>query len=286
MRSVYDCGAISASTVLYKTPPKVVETLLNDFSASSVHVRLFVVDNSPVPLPNELCARIQAYVHRPDNPGFGAGHNLAIRAAAVAGTRYHGVINPDISFGPNVISQLIRVLVSNQRRVAVMPAVRYPDGRFQAVCRRLPHPVSLLQRWLVRVSGIVNGSVGNLDALQLQDVHEAIDVPLLSGCFFFARLDSLIKTGGFDERFFLYFEDFDLSRRMGEHGSLVYDPTVHVFHSYGAGSYHSLRLLRHHTCSAVRYFNKWGWLFDGHRKRLNAEIDRRLEALVRKQRAG
>lgn len=90
------------------------------------------------------------------------------------------------------------------------------------------------------------------------------------------RCDTLRRVGLFDERFFLYFEDVDLSRRIGRVARTVFFPGVQVEHGYAAGSYRNARLLWHHIVSAVRYFNKWGWLDDPERARVNEHALRAL----------
>jgi GT2 family glycosyltransferase len=85
----------------------------------------------------------------------------------------------------------------------------------------------------------------------------------------FLRASVLRKTGGFDERYFMYLEDVDLSRRIGRVARTVYYPTVCITHAYQKGSYKSSVLLRRHIRSAIRYFNKWGWFFDAERTDVN-----------------
>ena len=81
----------------------------------------------------------------------------------------------------------------------------------------------------------------------------------------FLRTSVLKRVGGFDETYFLYMEDLDLCRRIGQVARTVFYPAVSVMHGYQKGSYKSSRLLKHHLRSAVRYFNKWGWFFDAER---------------------
>ena len=85
----------------------------------------------------------------------------------------------------------------------------------------------------------------------------------------FMRMSVLKSVGGFDERFFLYLEDTDLSRRIGNVAKTIYDPSVAVIHEHQKGSYKSSRLMWVHIQSAVRYFNKWGWFFDRDRRERN-----------------
>ncbi len=83
------------------------------------------------------------------------------------------------------------------------------------------------------------------------------------------------ESGLFDPRFFLYMEDVDLCRRIGAIAQTVYYPGVSVTHGYAKGSYKNRKLMLHHIRSAVRYFGKWGWVFDPGRRLLN----RRTEVL-------
>ena len=95
-------------------------------------------------------------------------------------------------------------------------------------------------------------------------------VPYLSGCFMLLRTDALAEVGVFDERFFMYPEDIDLTRRLAAKFATAYYPRVHIVHRHGAASHKSLRMFIVHALNIVKYFNKWGWLLDGERRRINA----------------
>jgi hypothetical protein len=107
-----------------------------------------------------------------------------------------------------------------------------------------------------------------------------MDVPYLSGCFMFFRNAALEKSGLFDERFFMYFEDTDLTRRMHRHYRTVYYPHTYICHEYRKDSYKSLRLLGIHILSAVKYFFKWG-VIDRERKIINAAVLEKLDRQTR-----
>jgi len=96
-----------------------------------------------------------------------------------------------------------------------------------------------------------------------------MEVPYLSGCFMFMRVEVLKKIGLFDERFFMYLEDTDLSRRIHRVSKTIYYPEVSIYHEYGKGSYKNPRLSLYHIKSAFKYFNKYGWFFDKERVRVN-----------------
>ena len=78
------------------------------------------------------------------------------------------------------------------------------------------------------------------------------------------------RAGLFDERFMLHFEDVDLSRRVGRVARTVFLPHVAVVHDGGKACWRDWRLLWRRLVSGARYFNKWGWLQDAERARVNA----------------
>ena len=91
----------------------------------------------------------------------------------------------------------------------------------------------------------------------------AIDcsVELIGGCFIFLRTSLFRQLDGFDQRFFMYFEDFDLSIRAKEYGSIAYVPTVKITHSGGDVGRKNYRHHLYFIRSAIRFFNKHGWRF-------------------------
>jgi len=73
----------------------------------------------------------------------------------------------------------------------------------------------------------------------------------------------------FDDRFFMYFEDFDLMRRIHKVSKTIFYPHVSIIHDHAKESYKSKKKLIQHIKSAIKYFNKWGWIFDKERKEMN-----------------
>jgi GT2 family glycosyltransferase len=232
-----------------------------------------VVDNSP---DDALRSMVEAegaqYIFAGKNLGFGAGHNLAIRRY-VNSSEYHLILNPDTTFGPDTIPALANYMRETPRTGLVMPKVLYPNGTEQRLCKRLPTPFDLFARRFIGRAGH-RLAANSMARYQLEDVDlsRPCFVPNLSGCFMFVRTEVLRSIGGFDERFFLYLEDVDLCRRIGEQWDTMYYPYACIVHEYGNGSYRNLQHLKLHTASAWRYFNKWGWLTDHKRDALNARI--------------
>lgn len=269
---------ISCSVVSFHNPPEQVAQTLHSVAATPGNIELCLLDNSRTDTLATIAREAGArYIHLPSNPGFGAAHNIAIREAIAGGYDYHLVLNPDIVFSPEVIPALAVYMQSHPDVGLVMPDIRYPDGRRQHLCKLLPNPVDLLLRRFVPSLYRASGRLATYE-LHRSGYDRVMDVPSLSGCFMFLRTSVLRQVGGFDEGFFLYMEDFDLSRRIGRVARTMFYPAVSVTHEYQQGSYKNAALLRRHLRSAVRYFNKWGWLLDAERRAVNR---RTLNALAR-----
>jgi GT2 family glycosyltransferase len=100
-----------------------------------------------------------------------------------------------------------------------------------------------------------------------------MNVPCLSGCFMFLRMQMIKKIGGFDDRFFMYFEDFDLCRRLHTVSKTIYYPFVSIMHVCASEHHRKFSLFKISFISALKYFNKWGWLFDKQRVQINRECE-------------
>lgn len=75
----------------------------------------------------------------------------------------------------------------------------------------------------------------------------------------------------------MYLEDTDLNRRLHREYKTIFYPEVEIFHEYGKESYKNRKLLKYHIQSAIYYFNKYGWIFDKERKRINSITIRQLK---------
>jgi GT2 family glycosyltransferase len=204
------------------------------------------------------------------NAGYGAGHNRAIQILAHK-SDYHLVMNPDIYFSAEVLERLMAFMDAHPEVGLVMPEILYPDNRLQYLCKLLPTPFDLIGR------RFIPGFMKPLFKKRFEryefrdrDYHRTMEVPHLSGCFMMLRTQVFQRVGLFDERFFMYLEDVDYSRRVHVHFKTVYYPRVTVYHQYHKGSYKRWKHLRYHIVSAVKYFNKWGWFLDPQRKAINA----------------
>jgi GT2 family glycosyltransferase len=74
-----------------------------------------------------------------------------------------------------------------------------------------------------------------------------------------ARTAALQSVGGFNERYFLYFEDFDLSIRLGSQGRLVYNPAIHIVHHGGYAARKGFQHVKYLIRSGITFFQEHGW---------------------------
>jgi GT2 family glycosyltransferase len=267
---------VIGSIVAYRSDPTELERAIRSFLHTSLRVRMLVVDNSPTEALGPMCRRLGTeYLFTGSNCGFGAGHNIALRNTSSA--KYHLALNPDVQFEANTLEELVEFLELNETVGLVMPRVFYPDGSPQRLCKRLPAPFDILARrtFPAPLKRLCHRQLALFELSNI-NTNTVLSVPHLSGCFMLMRRQALMECGLFDERFFLYFEDVDLTRRIHERYETVYYPHVKITHRHEKGSYKSLRLLFYGIRSAVRYFNKWGWVWDEQRDLANSVIGPRL----------
>lgn len=264
---------LTASIVLYKTSVYQINTILKCIVASNCVDKLYVIDNSSMEENKKLFSNygFAEYISH-ENTGYGSSHNIALHKAIELGSDYHVVLNPDIEFEETVLNSLIEYMNSNRDVVYILPKVTYPNGELQYLCKLLPTPSDLiLRRFLPK-----NKWTKKLDdrySLVHSGYNKIINPPCLSGCFMFMRVSALRENDiFFDERYFMYLEDFDLMRRLHRVGKTIFFPEVTIIHNHAKESYKNKKMLKVHIQSAIKYFNKFGWFFDKERKTMNKQI--------------
>ncbi len=260
---------ITASVVLYKNDPPTVARALASFLNCPLAGGLYIIDNSPTEEARQYFTdpRI-TYIFSGSNLGYGKAHNLALEKCLIK-SRYHLVLNPDVYFEPSVLEKLYYFMEENLQAGLVMPRVLYPDGTLQRICKLLPTPLNLATRRFLPFSEILFKKMNDRYEMNFTNYHSIMNVPFLSGCFMFLRTAALQEVGLFDERFFLYAEDTDLSRRIHRKYKTLFYPSAEIRHVHARGSYKNLKLTWYNLKSAVLYFNKWGWFADAERRAIN-----------------
>lgn len=264
---------ISASIVIYKNDPALLNRAVESFLASTFDSVLYLIDNSPTDyFRNAFIHPRVRYILNNKNIGFGAGHNIALRKALGENIDYHIILNPDVYFEKEVIEKLARYMQADTRVGLIMPKVLYPDGRLQPLCKLLPSPVTLFSRRFLKFNPGLLNHMNHFYEMHFTGYNRVMDVPFLSGCFMFLRMETLKKVGLFDETIFLYTEDTDLTRRIHKYYRTVFYPEATIYHHNQRASYKNFTIMIRHVLSAIRYFNKWGWFNDTERKTINQRI--------------
>ena len=272
--------SINVSIVLFRNDKDLVKKAIYSCINSILINKLYLIDNSPTDALSclaNLDSRI-IYIFNNANLGYGKAHNIALRKSIEENIPYHLVLNPDVYFESGVLEELYNFMEANKDVGLVMPKVLYPDGNIQYLCKLLPTPLDLFGRRFLNFGPFkkIVEKRNEIYELRFTGYDKIMEVPYLSGCFMFIRTAVLKKVGLFDERFFMYLEDTDLSRRIHRVAKTIYYPYVHIYHEYGKGSYKSLKLLYYHIKSAIKYFNKYGWFFDKERQEINKRILKKL----------
>ena len=272
---------LNVSIVLYQNSLVQLKRAINSVLSTKLDVKLYLIDNSPadsLKILSELNPRI-VYIFNNANLGFGKAHNIAIKETLKEGVPFHLIMNPDIYFDKGVLEELYSFMEENKDIGLVMPKVLYPDGRIQYLCKLLPTPFDLFGRRFLNKGPLKKyiEKRNEIYELRFTGYNKIMEVPYLSGCFMFIRTEVLKKVGLFDERFFMYLEDTDLSRRIHRVAKTIYYPYVHIYHEHQKGSYKNLKLLKIHIESAIKYFNKWGWFNDPERETINKKTLEKLK---------
>lgn len=263
---------ITASIVIYNSPEKDLQTIVSCVAGSITRI-IYVIDNAPDDRLQEFVRSLSekvVYIQGQGNVGYGAAHNIAIREAISQGTKYHLVLNPDIEFQEGVIEQLAAFMDNEPGIGQVIPKILLPNGEIQYVCKLIPTPFDLLFRRFMPAK--MNARRSDKFELRFSGYDKIMNVPYHHGCFMFFKVSALLDIGLFDERFFMYPEDIDITRRMHEKYATVFYPDVEVVHTHTAASQKSMKMFLVHAKNMIRYFNKWGWFFDKKRRATNQQV--------------
>ena len=265
---------LNVSIVLYNPNWSQVVALTQSLLRCDSVRKVYWVDNSPketevLPIASE---RVE-YLFNNRNLGYGAAHNIAIRESIYDDVPFHLVVNPDIEITDDTLPTLLAFIEEHAEVGMVMPKIVSPTGEVQYLCKLLPTPLDVFGRRFLPKNWMRKRN--ERYELRHTGYDKMMNVPYLSGCFMLLRTEAVKKARLFDERFFMYPEDIDLTRRIHRDYLTVYFPHTTVVHHHAKASYHSMKMLWIHAVNMCRYFNKWGWWCDKEREEMNGMV--RLE---------
>jgi GT2 family glycosyltransferase len=202
------------------------------------------------------------------NCGFGLGHNRGLLRSE---QQVLLILNPDVELGLEALSEALRLLRSRPDVVALNPRCTGAGGEREYLCKRYPSVTDLFLRG-VAGPGLRRRFASRLSRYEYRQdeqpgVQEQVHgydqgpepVELLSGACLLCRAEAFVAVGGFDARYFMYFEDFDLSLRLAALGKLVYLPSMHIRHYGGYAARKGPRHRNWFVRSGFRFFNRHGW---------------------------
>lgn len=244
---------VSVCIVTYNDESTVLRTIETLFQyTKGVELTVYVSDNGSTDLgfakiavefPQVILLKSEK------NLGFGAGNNAVL---PYLDSDYHVLVNPDIEIDHDVLTQMADYLDQHEDVGALTPKVLNMDGTVQHLPKRRPKFIYLL-------SGRLPFLKKKRDYFTFADreVTQPEEIDFCTGCFLFLRTELFRRVGGFDERYFLYLEDADLTREIQKYAKTVYHPDFTVFHKWHRASGKSVKYLLIHIHSMFKYFWKW-----------------------------
>ena len=217
-------------------------------------VPVVVVDNKPdADNVEALSKRFNAaYVPLPSNPGYGAGMDAGVRAIEGEFDAYF-FCNPDACFVEEVAFSLARAMLAGERIGSIGPRVLNDDGTVYSSARNIPSVATGIGHAML--GKVWKNNPWSRAYTAAANYSEARAAGWLSGSAVMVRADVYLEIGGWDDDYFMYFEDVDLGWRIGRAGyENRYEPSVSLVHS-GAHStkQHAARVERAMTASAIRF---------------------------------
>ena len=273
---------LAVSVVLYFSPLEQLQALLDSINRAAIeaglsHVEVVCVDHScDADYAASSQIFVEAYSAQIDdssglqisllnpgtNRGYGAGHNLAM---AELESQFHLILNPDVELAPDALKLALGTLRNQHDIVLLAPLGFSPSGEPEFLAKAYPSVWVLGLRSLAP-RGLKTRPGGALARYEMRDAPiETLlrPITLASGCCMWVRRAVFDDVGGFDESYFLYFEDYDLSLKLARKGTVLEHRNIRVVHRGGDASRKGFQHIRWFIRGAVRFFSLWGWRWFG-----------------------
>lgn len=269
---------LSVSVVLHNSPLALLHSAMQSLQrsvqaalqAGCLHrVTVYLIDNASqeqycTQLVQEITGWPQSeffdiqYLPLASNRGFGAGHNAALERLT---SDFHLVLNPDVELEDDTLRIGLSLLQKNEAIALASPRVFGGAGEQEFLCKRYPSVLVLLLRGFAPrfLRRLFRQPLAAYEMRDLCQGEGRVNVAIASGCFMLVRTSDLRAISGFNEDFFLYFEDFDLSLRLSKVGRLVFDPDMRIIHHGGYAANKGRLHLRYFITSGIMFFNRHGW---------------------------
>ena len=202
--------------------------------------------------PNQHVEVIRSF----ENRGFGSGHNL-VRDDLTSD--YHFILNPDILIESDVLSDMADWMEGHPYAVMARPGLRFPSGEVQVLPLRRCSVRALVYRQLPFLKFWKKYN----DRYVMADVDLTVPtrIEFCTGSFAMLRTRVFQKIGGFDEKYFMYVEDADLTQKACKEGEVYILPQFRAIHVWHRAAHNDWSHFKMQFRSMLRYFFKWGLRF-------------------------
>lgn len=245
-------STVSACIVTYNSADKIgaaVSSLKEH--TKGIDCKLYVFDNGSVDNTKDVVLKNDpdaVFTENGENLGFGKANNLVI---PLMDSKYHAIINPDIRLDSDVLTDICKYMDEHDDVVMATPKVLFPDGREQHLPKLRPRFIYLLAR---RTPFFKKKAVEY--TMEDRVITEPLEIDQCSGCFAVIKSEVFKELKGFDERFFMYMEDADLTLRAKKYGKVMFLPQFKVIHEWERSSSKSLKYLMIHISSMFKFLLK------------------------------
>lgn len=223
--------------------------------ATNLKIEVLIIDNPPFESPKDYSDSFNFEVRRistEKNIGFAAACNLG---ASKSTGEYLLFLNPDLLVSPNSINVLFQTLTQETPDGIATGKLIGRDGKFQPSCRRFP----TLKNILFSRGSIFGKFIKHQKSIYTYpDSGTILEVEAAAAAFMIISRDVFNKLSGFDESFFMYFEDTDICLRLSKLGGKVLfvpDASGKHYWGYSTNRYCFRRIIWQHR-SALHYFSK------------------------------
>ena len=266
---------LSCGIVLYRSDlallQRTLQHLLTAVERWPGSVSLTVVDQSMSSLYTDQARRLVSalmadsdivwdYDTASQNRGYGAGHNRVLPRISHG---WHLILNPDIELANDALAVAASAIEQDAKLVLLSPRGFNAEGDEEYLAKRHPN-IWVLALRAFAPRWFKAGFQRQLDHYELRDLAPTPgvqEVPLVSGCCMLVKSDTLRAVGGFDPAFFMYFEDYDLTRRLAERGRVCRSSEMRVVHHGGGAARKGWRHRLWFIAGGYRFFSRWGWRF-------------------------
>jgi len=240
------------SRIIEDTVRSVVENIPANHS-----YKLYIIDNDSEDNTLDLVRKNKGNIEVVElgvNKGFGYGHNAILD---VINSKYHFVVNPDIQIENfDQIEKMVDYLDKNQDVGMLSPLILSPDLSIQYLCKTNPTVLDMLIR---RISPNLFKQRQDKYVMKESGYNKIMSLNYATGSFMVFRTDIYKDIKGFDDAFFMYLEDADITRRVNEISKAIFYPEARVIHAWERSGHKRFKFAKITVQSMFVYFNKWGW---------------------------